>query len=249
MQTLRILTVNIHKGFSLGNRHFVLHRLRDAIRSTHADVVFLQEVVGQNTRKAARHHDWPDQAQHEYLADSVWAHHAYGQNALYPHGHHGNAILSRFPIVHSEQIDTTTNRMEQRGFLYGAVDLPDGGDPLHCLCIHLGLFAASRKKQLRLHADFIDRRIPHDAPMIMAGDFNDWRGDGVDEFARRLNLKDAATEISGRKARTFPAHLPLLPLDRIYIRGLSARQCTTHYRGAWKQLSDHAALLVESERT
>ena len=41
MQTLRILTVNIHKGFSLGNRHFVLHRLRDAIRSTHADVVFL----------------------------------------------------------------------------------------------------------------------------------------------------------------------------------------------------------------
>lgn len=38
---LRLLTLNTHKGFSSLNRRFMLHELRDAIRSTAADIVFL----------------------------------------------------------------------------------------------------------------------------------------------------------------------------------------------------------------
>ena len=80
----------------------MLHRLRDAIRSVDADIIFLQEVVGQNSARAKRHPTWPDQAQHEFLADSVWRYFAYGKNAFYPDGHHGNAIISKFPILHSD---------------------------------------------------------------------------------------------------------------------------------------------------
>jgi endonuclease/exonuclease/phosphatase family metal-dependent hydrolase len=247
MRKLRILTINIHKGFSWGNRRFILHRLRDAIRSTEADLVFLQEVVGKNSAHAEKHVNWPDQAQHEFLADSAWKYFAYGKNAFYPDGHHGNAILSKFPFLHSEQIDTSTNSFEQRGFLYCAVEIPGGPDPLHCLCIHQGLFAVSRRKQLRMQAEYIGGRIPAGSPIIMAGDFNDWRGRGVDDFARFVGLKDAAMEANGRKARTFPARFPFLPLDRIYIRGLIAGSSTTYNRGVWKKLSDHAALFIESE--
>jgi endonuclease/exonuclease/phosphatase family metal-dependent hydrolase len=244
---LRLVTINIHKGFSWGNRKFILHRLREAIRSVDADIVFLQEVVGENSAQAEKHSNWPDQAQHEFLADPQWKYFAYGKNAFYPDGHHGNAILSKFPLLHSEQIDTSTNSFEQRGFLYCAVNIPGNPDPLHCLCIHQGLFAASRRKQLRIQADYIGRRIPRGAPIIMAGDFNDWRGQDVDDFALLLGLKDAAMETNGRKARTFPARLPLLPLDRMYIRGLTAKSSTTFYKGVWKKLSDHAALFIESE--
>jgi len=247
MRKLRLVTINIHKGFSWGNRRFVLHRLREAIRSVDADIVFLQEVVGENTARARKHRNWPAQAQHEFLADLVWKYSSYGKNAFYPDGHHGNAVLSKFPILHSEQIDTSTNSFEQRGFLYCAVKLPGRANPLHCLCIHLGLFAASRRKQLRMQADYINLHIPREAPIIMAGDFNDWRGRGVDNFALLVGMKDCSIEATGRQAHTFPARAPFLPLDRIYARGLTARISTTHYKGVWKKLSDHAALFVEGE--
>lgn len=247
MRKLRLITINIHKGFSWSNRTFMLHRLREAIRSVDADVIFLQEVVGQNSARAKRHPTWPDQAQHEFLADSVWRYFAYGKNAFYPDGHHGNAIISKFPILHSERIDTSTNSFEQRGFLYCAVHIPDSPGLLHCLCIHQGLFAVSRRKQLRIQADYIHRKIPGDAPIIMAGDFNDWHGRDVDDFALSLGLVDAAFEVNNKKMRTFPAHIPLLPLDRIYIRGLTAKKATILNSAVWKKLSDHVALFIESE--
>ena len=43
---IRILTLNMHKGFSAFNRRFILHELREAIRNEAADVVLLQEVLG-----------------------------------------------------------------------------------------------------------------------------------------------------------------------------------------------------------
>jgi endonuclease/exonuclease/phosphatase family metal-dependent hydrolase len=46
----------------------------------------------------------------------------------------------------------------------------------------------------------------------------------------------------GQPARSFPARLPLLRLDRIYVRGFSVQQCHVHVGGAWQRLSDHAAL-------
>ena len=247
MRKLRLVTINIHKGLSWGNRRVVLHRLREAIDSVDADVVFLQEVVGASSARAEKYHNWPAGPQHEFLADSVCSYSSYGKNAFYPDGHHGNAVLSKFPILHSEQIDTSTNSFEQRGFLYCALDIPGRAKPLHCLCIHLGLFAVSRRKQLRMHASYINAHIPREAPIIMAGDFNDWRGRGVDNFALRVGVKDSAIETNGKRARTFPARMPLLPLDRIYMRGLTAKTSTTYHKGVWRKLSDHAALFVECE--
>ncbi|MBN2809795.1 MAG: endonuclease/exonuclease/phosphatase family protein [Deltaproteobacteria bacterium] len=244
---IHILTINIHKGFSLGNRRFILHQLREAIQTTNADIVFLQEVIGENSSLAAKHHNWPEQAQHEFIADPDWRHFSYSKNAFYPHGHHGNAILSRFPITASEQVNVSTNSFEQRGFLHCILTLPGSRLPLHCLCIHLGLFAISRRKQIRMLAAYAERYIPPEAPLIMAGDFNDWRGQCVVDFALFPGLIDAAVQASGRRALTFPAHLPFLPLDRIYINRLQALKSTTYHNGIWKNLSDHAALFVECE--
>src|SRR5690554_6361692 len=61
--TLKVLTVNTHKGFTVFNRRFILHELRDAIRQTHADIVFLQEVLGAHHRHASALAHWPTTTQ------------------------------------------------------------------------------------------------------------------------------------------------------------------------------------------
>jgi endonuclease/exonuclease/phosphatase family metal-dependent hydrolase len=242
---LRVLTLNTHKGFSSFNTRFVLHRLRRAVHSTGADIVFLQEVLGEHARKARRYEGWPTTPQHIFLADPIWPDHAYGKNAVYRHGHHGNAILSRYPILHSTRVDVSTNRVEQRGFLHCVVQVPHYHRLLHCICVHLGLFVASRRKQYQMLGDYVERHIPAELPLIVAGDFNDWRGAVDGEFGMSLGLTDVTVATRGAKARTFPAWLPLFPLDRIYCRGLTARSSATYHRDNWARLSDHAGLFAE----
>ena len=82
VKRLQVLTVNTHKGFTAFNRRFILPELREAVRSTQADIVFLQEVLGSHDRHAARYPGWPQTSQYEFLADSMWSDFAYGRNAV-----------------------------------------------------------------------------------------------------------------------------------------------------------------------
>ncbi|MEE4465120.1 EEP domain-containing protein, partial [Azotobacter chroococcum] len=91
VESLHLLTVNTHKGFTAFNRRFILHELREAVRDVSADLVFLQEVLGTHERHARRQRNWPETPQYEFLADSMWGDFAYGRNAVYPDGDHGNA--------------------------------------------------------------------------------------------------------------------------------------------------------------
>ena len=94
VKRLRVLTVKTHKGFTAFNRRFILPKLREAVRSTQGDIVFLQEVVGSHDRHAARYPGWPQTSQYEFLAANTWSDFDSGRNAVYPDGHHGNALLT-----------------------------------------------------------------------------------------------------------------------------------------------------------
>ena len=41
--SIKVLTVNIHKGFTFFNRKFILPELREAVRTIGADVVFCKK--------------------------------------------------------------------------------------------------------------------------------------------------------------------------------------------------------------
>ena len=101
----KVLTVNVHKGFTTFNRRFMLHELREAVRGVAADLVFLQEVQGSHQRHAQRVANFPQVPHYEFLADTIWSQYAYGRNAVYDNGDHGNALLSKFPITHYENHD------------------------------------------------------------------------------------------------------------------------------------------------
>ncbi|MDD5296073.1 MAG: endonuclease/exonuclease/phosphatase family protein [Rhodocyclaceae bacterium] len=240
--TLHVATYNIHKGFSQFNRRMVVHELRERLRSLGPDIVFLQEVQGLHLGHAEKHDDWPDQPQHEFLAEDTWRDTAYGGNALYDHGHHGNAILSAFPILVSANQDISDHRLEKRGLLHCELGVPGLASPLHCVCVHLGLLGRSRKRQMEALALRMEQLVPPEAPLIIAGDFNDWRNRADDLLCERLGLVEVFGGAVGRPARSFPSTLPLFRLDRIYVRGMAVRSAQVHFGPPWSEISDHAAL-------
>lgn len=243
---LRVLSYNIHKGFSSGRRRFVLARIREAIRTVKADLVFLQEVLGEHEEHARTVEGWPTTSQFEYLADSVWPHFAYGRNAVYDSGHHGNAILSRYPIVSWENIDISASRFESRGILHTVIDTgtPQG---VHALCLHLGLSERIRRVQLERLVQRVRTAVPNEEPMVIAGDFNDWPVRASDRLAELVGAHEVYHAQHGKHARTFPSSFPLLMLDRIYCRGLEATNARVLTGRPWNTLSDHAALYAELE--
>jgi len=235
---LRIVTYNIHKGFSQFHRHMRVYELREQLRLLNGDIVFLQEVQGRHSVYAGRIENWPKEPQHAFLAADVWQSTAYAANVVHARGHHGNAILSRFPIGKVFNQDVTQLRFERRGLLHCEIAPPDS-PAVHCVCVHLSLFARSRHRQMDALAAYLEDTVAPDAPLIIAGDFNDWRNEADVRLAQRLRLVEI---FGGAPVRSFPAKRPVLRLDRIYTRGFTVKQARVHHGPPWSKISDHAAL-------
>lgn len=246
---LRIVTYNIHKGVTFFSGRSCIHALRQALAPLDADVLFLQEVQGRCDRSAMR------QSQHEYLAGESY-HAAYGMNAVYTHGHHGNALLSRFSIASVRNQDVSDHAYESRGILHCVIDV--AGAEVHCYVIHLGLFAGSRRRQAAALIEMVRVSSP-DTPLIIAGDFNDW-GNQLGECLRRYLgvtevFEQQAAALGGslrepggvrpivQPARTFPARMPCLRLDRIYLRGFEVESAQVLRGSLWSTLSDHLPII------
>ena len=244
---LRVVTLNIHKGLSHFNRRMVIHDLREGLRALAPDLAFLQEVQGLNQRHALRFASSPSAPQHEYLAGEEWQH-VYARNAVYAHGHHGNAILSRFPFVSFENEDVSDHRFERRGLLHCVVSVPGWRRNLHCVCVHLSLHERGRTRQLEAISGRLEELASRKLPMIVAGDFNDWRHRATSILERRLGMTEVSVAQHGRAARTFPSMLPLLRLDRIYVRGFNVETSQVHRGKPWSMLSDHLAVSAELAR-
>lgn len=239
------MTVNTHKGFTALNRRFILPELRAAVRQVGADIVFLQEVLGTHSRHSKKFSNWPEASHYEFLADSVWPQFAYGRNAVYPRGHHGNALLSKFPIIFQRNHDVSIAGPERRGLLHCALHVPGLDRQVHAICAHLGLAESHRQQQLKLLCQIVRDEVPQDALLVVAGDFNDWRNRAHRVLEDQAGLHEVFRTAKGAAARTFPARLPLLSLDRIYVRNAQSHAPVALARKPWTQLSDHAPLAAD----
>ena len=242
MSQFKVLTLNIHKGQSMAKRQFTLERIKHCLEQSGSNIVFLQEVIGDSEKQNKSIPDWPDNNQFEFLADSLWSHFAYGKNAIYQHGHHGNAILSEIPFRQLHNLDVSLMRISQRGILHGQLE-----NGVHLLCVHLGLFERERRSQLRQLVDYVNTQIESTEPLIVAGDFNDWRRRLHTSICEELGMTDVHESRHGRVARTFPAMLPLLTVDRIYVRGFKISSAEVMTDSEWRSVSDHRALAANIE--
>lgn len=242
MNIVRVATYNIHKGVQgLGPmRRLEIHNLALAVESLDADVVCLQEVRQHNRLEARRFALWPEATQADFLAPPGYEA-VYRTNAITRHGEHGNALLSRWPVLTHQHEDMSDHRLEQRGFLHVTLNVHER--VIHVLVVHLGLVKASRARQVAQLQRFIQREIALDAPLLVAGDFNDW-GTLVQDALAQVDLQTWAV-----RHPTFPSRLPLAQLDYVFARGLKPIGLTVPRGPIWGRMSDHLPLIAEFELT
>jgi endonuclease/exonuclease/phosphatase family metal-dependent hydrolase len=216
VSVIRVVSYNIHKGRSATGSRESLADLRLGLYNLRPDLLFLQEVQGRNQQHVSL------DAQHESLGAALCMQTAYGCNAIHERTDHGNALLSRYPILKHENQDISDHKMEQRGLLHAVVDIDS--TPVHCLVVHLGLFAGGRSRQVAALLERIKRLVPEDEPLLVAGDFNDWNNRLAPLFVKQLGLYEVfaiapqngdlgklrtSVERFRNSLRPFPKPLPL----------------------------------------
>jgi endonuclease/exonuclease/phosphatase family metal-dependent hydrolase len=195
--TLKVLSYNIHRGIGL-SRSKKIDRIAAVLRTVQPDIVALQEV--ENIRTAA-----PDSEQLAYLAAQTGMTPIPGPTLLKKEGDYGNAVLTRLPIRDVRRHDISYSGTEPRGLIDVELNPPLG--TLRILATHLGLKANERRYQIDILKSII--LVSRVKPVILMGDMNEWLPRGrVSRFFRE-NFGPSPC------LRTFPALLPIFPLDRI----------------------------------
>ncbi|WP_341313631.1 endonuclease/exonuclease/phosphatase family protein [Paraburkholderia sp. IMGN_8] len=234
---------NLHKGRTpLGFQAW--QAMQRWVQSTHADAYFLQEAMARRMPSpvlspgfGALHTAdplsdvWHCQATE--IARALELEIALGPNVFKPSWRHGNAILSPHPLDLGGRWDISAHRFEKRGLLVARATF--GGHSVTLLCAHLALTRSARLRQMNWIAHWIAKEAP-EGPLVLAGDFNDWRNDSVPLF-REHGLQEVAT-LLGESGRTFPAFSPALALDKMFVRGMQPIEwIQPTQETAW--LSDH----------
>jgi endonuclease/exonuclease/phosphatase family metal-dependent hydrolase len=112
--------------------------------------------------------------------------------------------------------------------------------PVHVIVVHLGLISASRLRQVAQLQRYIEREVPAQAPLVVAGDFNDW-GTQIQRAMQAMDL----TGLESGKFPTYPSRLPIVQLDHVYARGLRPLRVQVPRGKIWGQMSDHLPLIAE----
>jgi endonuclease/exonuclease/phosphatase family metal-dependent hydrolase len=235
---LRVLSYNIHKCIGGVDRRYEPARIVDVIQRQDADVVMLQE-VDKNVPRSNHDHQVDMLGEMLGLRYRTW----FPNVDVRGGGQYGNALLSRYPIVESTNIDLTLRFRKRRSVLHGVLRVrhDDVDRTIHVYNMHLGLARYERKRQLAMFlASHPFTHLHHETPVVVGGDLNDVYG-GLGEL-----LVPAGFRGIEERPRTFPAWGPMRALDAIFIRGaldyMRLSRCDSELA---RRASDHRPLIAE----
>ena len=234
---LRVLSYNIHKCIGGVDRRYEPSRIGDVIGRLEPDVVLLQEVDANVPRS---NHD----RQVDLIGDLVGLRYrSWFPNVAVAGGHYGNAILSRYPLIESANIDLSIRFKKRRSVLHGVIRVrhDDVDRTVHVYNMHLGLARFERRIQLRRFLDSHPfANLHNETPIVVGGDLNDVYG-RLGELLRPAGFRGV-----DRRPLTFPAWGPLRALDAIFVRGavdfLKLSRCDSELA---RRASDHRPLVAE----
>ena len=228
MTKLIISSYNIHKAVGTDMRRDPA-RTVEVISELGADIVALQEVDRRfGDRKGVLD---PDVLRTRTGLEPVALTNRLGTLA---HGWHGNLLLLRGAEVEQARAITLPG-LEPRGAI--VADIRMQGQALRIIAAHLGLLHQSRLLQAR----FLSKEIEggDGRPTLVMGDFNEWRlGAGCSLMPLRRELR--AVKRSANTIASFPAQMPVLPLDRIIgCRKADISDLRVHDSVLARKASDH----------
>lgn len=197
--TLTFATYNIHRCFGT-DKKYMPERICEVLDGMDADVIGLQEV---DMRLLV-----DGRPQLAFLGESLGMHVVSGALVPERRSHFGNAIMSRLPVLTTRRTDLSVRRFEPRGAIEAT--LKWGDHQVRVVVAHLGLRAGERRLQVRRLIHGMDQGAAG-LPTVLMGDFNEWKPN-----AGSLRSLDRRFGASLRQ-RTFPARMPILPLDRVWV--------------------------------
>lgn len=159
---LRVLTWNLWWRFGPWQER--APAIEATIGALDADVVCLQEVWGADGTTFAAE-----------LGERLGYEHVYASRLDWDGVRFGNAILSRWPILRSEErpLPATPETEEHRTVLLAEVDGPRGSFQVFCTHLNWRLdHSAVRQEQVRAICDLVAEVRPRTYPPILCGDMN-----------------------------------------------------------------------------
>lgn len=216
---LSVASYNIHKYVGIDGI-FDPERVAQVIKELKSDIIGLQEIDALYKKE-----NWAGLISEKAGLEMVWT-----PTKRNHRGHFGNALLTSYPVKEVRRIDLSVFGRQPRAAL--DVDLLVKGETIRVIVAHLGLGLRERRKQIRGLLDiFCSER---DKMEIMLGDFNEWVPLG-NPLCRVHNFFGKPPTL-----RTFPSFMPVLPLDRIWVRPFESLLCvSTHKSRLSRMASDH----------
>lgn len=230
---LRFATYNIHS--CVGNdRAYDPARVAAVLAEIDADVVGLQEVAARP--EIDGHGD-----QFAYMAEATGMTAVAGPNIVLREARFGNVLLTRLPLVGSRLLDLSVAPYEPRGAVIADIAGPGNGHAgpaVRVVVTHLGLRVWERARQHAALREIVATR--NDTPVVVMGDFNSWWPDlrALRHLGPRLGWRHSPA--------SFPAHLPMLALDRIRAEpDTVVGRVRAHSSRLARQASDHLPVVAE----
>jgi len=235
--SFRIVTYNVHRCRGM-DRRIMPRRIVEVLRELDPDVVALQEVLSENTKKC-------EDNQPRYIAEELGLDYTFGEVRQMNGSGYGNAILSHLPMTLAENFNLSHVGREERGCLRTDLVL-SAQTTLHVYNVHLGTAYHERRHQGRklVESDVLTRE-DVTGPRILLGDFNEW----LPGLASRL-LTEHFGSVDLRqhlgRSRTYPGFLPFLYLDHMYFDdSLKLERAMLHRTGKAIVASDHLPLVAD----
>ncbi len=232
MGRVRFLCFNIHGGYSRDGRRD-LKRVHDLMERMDVDIGAFQEMETRPSRGGNRQDV-------DTLADMKRPHHLPGPTMKEGEGWYGNLIVSRFPIIRAQAHTMETKYdFEPRNAVDALIETPHGR--IRLLNTHLSLSPFERATEVPMLIELVQQVEEEEkAPVILMGDLNIWN-----PASRLLKFLDAVM-VSVPLGATFPAGLPFLKLDRVWIDTPKIKVEAQVLKGPGiSELSDHLPLLVD----
>jgi endonuclease/exonuclease/phosphatase family metal-dependent hydrolase len=224
---IRLATYNIHKFVGHDGKRDEA-RILAIIKSLNADILALQEFVLQDhSGNVAMVEAFAAKAGYHFIAQPMLR--AKGMVQF-------NLLLTRKAVAAQNLMILPHDGKEPRGaidaFLYFE------GKKIQIAATHLGLTPAARMRQLKMILDLGSHQ--DEMPFALLGDLNimlPWE-------AARIHLEK--TFMGQKQVASFPARLPLLAFDSIYVRQAEMIQLVRAFaKGPARSASDHLPIVAD----
>ena len=230
MNVLRVMTYNIRHGLGADGR-VDIGRIADVIASYEPHVVGLQEVDVNKPRSGLVN-------QADELAQRLGMTASFHACIVDEDERYGIATLSRLPIVETRHVELPVQpklrRSEPRCALVTRLAWPDETATLDVVNTHLSTLFRERGPQTEQLACSLG-----DSHTIIFGDFN------CTPWSPAYKTLCCGFHSATRFARTWPAPLPIAPIDHILVRGLVVERAGTWTAKPARVASDHLPLVAE----